>query len=165
MSTCLRQSAVSEKSKMYRPIRSQGGNLCWWIVPKHKIGIWHLVLAFSQVSLNADHRLKRSRRTEAKAAIFVDGASRETQSWLRILSTCFLSSFFKFRTAVVDVKSKMSHPIRGQGGHLYWRIGFKNKLDRGILALNCFLSSLIEIHSVFWEVEVHLKDSMLPDMK
>ena len=41
------------------------------------------------------------------------------------LNSCFLSSFVEFRS-VVSEKSKMSQPIRGQGGHLVFPIGPKN---------------------------------------
>ena len=43
-----------------------------------------------------------------------------------MLSSCFLSSFVEFRSAVSEQKSKMSQPIRGQGGHLVFPIGPKN---------------------------------------
>ena len=38
------------------------------------------------------------------------------------MSTCFLSSFVKFRSVVAKEKSKMSQPISGQGGHLGFSI-------------------------------------------
>ena len=43
-----------------------------------------------------------------------------------MLRSCFLSSFFEFRSVVSEEKSKMSQPIRGQGGHLVFPIGPKN---------------------------------------
>ena len=43
-----------------------------------------------------------------------------------MLRSCFLSSFDEFRSAVSEEKSKMSQPIRGQGGHLVFPIGPKN---------------------------------------
>ena len=43
-----------------------------------------------------------------------------------MLRSCFLSSFVEFRSAVSEEKSKMSQPIRGQGGHLVFQIGPKN---------------------------------------
>ena len=43
-----------------------------------------------------------------------------------MLRSCFLSSFFEFRLAVSEEKSKMCQPIRGQGGHLVFPIGLKN---------------------------------------
>ena len=44
----------------------------------------------------------------------------------RPLPSCFLSSFVEFGSAVSEEKSKMSQPIRGQGGHLVFPIGPKN---------------------------------------
>ena len=41
------------------------------------------------------------------------------------MRSCFLLSFVEFRSAVSE-KSKMSQPIRGQGGHLVFPIGQKN---------------------------------------
>ena len=43
-----------------------------------------------------------------------------------MLRSCFLSSFVEFRSAVSEEKSKMSQPIRGQGGHLVFSIRPKN---------------------------------------
>ena len=43
-----------------------------------------------------------------------------------MLRSSFLSSFVEFRLAVSEEKSKMSQPIRGQGGHLVFPIGPKN---------------------------------------
>ena len=37
-----------------------------------------------------------------------------------------MSSFVEFHSAVSEEKSKMSQPIRGQGGHLVFPIGPKN---------------------------------------
>ena len=37
-----------------------------------------------------------------------------------------MSSFAEFCSAVSEEKSKMSQPIRGQGGHLVFPIGPKN---------------------------------------
>ena len=37
-----------------------------------------------------------------------------------------MSSFVEFRSAVSEEKSKMSQPIRGQGGHLVFPIDPKN---------------------------------------
>ena len=42
------------------------------------------------------------------------------------MRSCFLSSFIEFHSAVSEEKSKMSQPIRGQGGHLVFPIGPKN---------------------------------------
>ena len=43
-----------------------------------------------------------------------------------MLISCFLSSFVAFHPVVSEEKSKMSQPIRGQGGHLVFPIGPKN---------------------------------------
>ena len=52
----------------------------------------------------------------------------DCRTWLHVSSgpPCFLSSFFEFRSAVSEEKSKMCQPIRGQGGHLVFLIGPKN---------------------------------------
>ena len=42
------------------------------------------------------------------------------------LKSCFLLSFVELHSAVSEEKSKMSQPIRGQGGHLVFPIGPKN---------------------------------------
>ena len=42
------------------------------------------------------------------------------------LRSCFLSNFVEFGSTVSEEKSKMSRPIRGQGGHLVFPIGPKN---------------------------------------
>ena len=43
-----------------------------------------------------------------------------------MLRSYFLSSFVEFCLAVSEEKSKMSQPIRGQGGHLVFLINPKN---------------------------------------
>ena len=62
----------------------------------------------------------------AKADIFVYWSARKTQTQKRMLRSCFLSSFVEFGSAVSKEKSKMSRPIRGQGGYLVFQIGPKN---------------------------------------
>ena len=58
-------------------------------------------------------------------------------------AACFLSSFAEFRSAVSEEKSKMSQPIRGQGGHFVFPIGpQKNKLGRGRWDLASYQVSL-----------------------
>ena len=66
-----------------------------------------------------------SQPSEARAAILFFRSARKTQTWQRTLRSCFLSSFVEFRLAVSEEKSKMSQPIRGQGGHLVFLIGPK----------------------------------------
>ena len=51
---------------------------------------------------------------------------KKSQTWERTLSSCFLSSFSKFRSVVSEKKSKMSQQIRGRGGHLVFPIGSNN---------------------------------------
>ena len=65
-------------------------------------------------------------QSEARVAILVFRSARKTQTWQRTLRSCFLSSFMKFLSAVSEEKSKMSQPIRGQGGHLVFPISLKN---------------------------------------
>ena len=43
--------------------------------------------------------------------------------------SCFLSSFVEFITAVLEEKSKMSQPIRGQGGHfVFSQLAWKTQM-------------------------------------
>ena len=126
-------SAVSEeKLKMSQPIRGQGGHLVFSYRPeKHKLGRGRWDLASCQVSLNSVQRFQRRSRkclsqSEAGAAILFFRSARKTQTWKRTLRSCFLSSFVEFHSAVSEEKSKMSQPIRGQGGHLVFPIGPKN---------------------------------------
>ena len=109
----------------------QGGHFFLLIGPKkHKLGRGCWDLASCQVSLNSVQRFQRSRKcfsqSETRAAILFFRSARKTQTWKRILISCFLSSFVEFRSAVSEEKSKMSQPIRGQGGHLVFPIGPKN---------------------------------------
>ena len=50
----------------------------------------------------------------------------ENANLVRMLRSCFLSSFIEFRSGVSEEKSKMSQPIRGRGGHLVFLIDLKN---------------------------------------
>ena len=97
---------------------------------KYKLGrgCWYLVSC--QVSLNSVQRFQRRSReclsqSEARAAILFFRSARKTQTWYRTLKSCFLS-IFVFRSAVSEEKSKMSQPIRGQGGHFVFPVGPKN---------------------------------------
>ena len=58
---------------------------------------------------------------------------KKKTNWKEKLRSCFLSSFIEFCSAVLEEKSKMPQPIRGQGGHLVFRSAPKNKhkLGRG----------------------------------
>ena len=98
---------------------------------KHKLGRRRWDLAYCQVSLNSVQRLQRRSRkclsqSEVRAAILFFRSARKTQTWKRTLISCFLSSFVEFRSAVSEEKSKMSQPIRGQGGHLVFPVGPQN---------------------------------------
>ena len=65
-------------------------------------------------------------QSEARVAILFFWSARKTQTRWRTLRSFFLSSFVEFRSAVSEEKSKMSQPIRGQGGHLVFPIGLKH---------------------------------------
>ena len=98
---------------------------------KHKLSRGRWDLASCQVSLNSIQRFQRKSRkwlsqSEARGAILFFRSARKTQTWLRTLRSCFLSSFVEFRSAVSEKKSKMSQPIRGHGGHLVFLIVLKN---------------------------------------
>ena len=98
---------------------------------KHKRGRRHWELASCQVLLNSVQRFQRRSRkwlsqSEDRAVILFFRSAQKTQTWSRALRSCFLSSFIEFRSAVSEEKSKMSRPIRGQGGHLVFPIGPKN---------------------------------------
>ena len=98
---------------------------------KHKLGRGRWDIASCQVSLNSVQRFQRRSRkclsqSEARAAILFFRSAQKTQTWQRALRSCFLSSFVEFRSAVSEKKSKMSQPIRGQGGLVVFPIGLKN---------------------------------------
>ena len=119
---------VKTVSANQRPVRPS----CFPIGPKkHKLGRGRWDLASCQVSLNSVQRFQRRSRkclsqSETRAAILFFRSARKTQIWYRTLRYCFLSSFVEFRSTVSEKKSKMSQPIRGQGGHLVFPIGPKN---------------------------------------
>ena len=70
------------------------------------------------------------------------------------MRSCFLSSFVEFRSTVSDKKSKMSQPIRGQGGHLVFPIGPKNtNLVEDVDILLPIKFRWILFISFRWEVE------------
>ena len=103
---------------------------------KHKLGRGRWVLASCQVSLNSVQQFQRSWKclslSEARAAIFFFDQPKKHKLGRGHLRSCFLTSFFEFRSAVSEEKSKMCQPIRGQGDHLVFLIGPKNtKLGRG----------------------------------
>ena len=62
-----------------------------------------------------------------RPSCFPDRPKKKTsQNWLRTLRACFLTCFVEFHSAVSKKKSKMSQPIRSQGGHFVFPIGPKN---------------------------------------
>ena len=72
----------------------------------------------------------------------------KTQTWLRTLRSCFLSSFFEFRSAFSEEKSKMSQPIRGLGRPFCFSDRpEKHKLGRGHWDL---ASCQVSLNSVQW---------------
>ena len=94
---------------------------------KHKLGRGRWDLVSCQVSLNSVppfQRRSRNQRPGRLSCFFL--ISPKNLTWKRTLRCCFLSSFVEFRSAVSE-KSKMSKPIRGQGGHLLFPIGPKTQ--------------------------------------
>ena len=109
---------------------------------KHQLGRGHWDLASCQVSLNSVQRFQRRSRkcpsqSENRAAIFFFWSAPKTQTRKRTSRSCFLPSFVEFRSAVSEEKSKMSQPIRGQGGHLVFSIGPKKHKLLNVLYQVC----------------------------
>ena len=108
---------VSANQRLGRPS-------CFYDLPeKHKFGRGRWNLASCQVSLNFVQWFQRRSRkclsqSEARAAILFFRSARKTRTWLRTVKSCLLSSFIEFRSVVSEEESKMSQPIRGQGGNL-----------------------------------------------
>ena len=125
--------AVSEeKSKMSQPIRGQGGHFVFPIGPKHTNLVenveillhvkfrWILFSDFrgEVENVSANHRLGRP-------SCFSDRPKKHKLGRERWdLASCQFSA--EFHSAVLEEKSKMSQPIRGQGSHLVFPIGLKN---------------------------------------
>ena len=61
-----------------------------------------------------------------RTSLFFSIGPKKTQTWWTTLRSCFLSSFVEFRSAVSEEKSKMSQPIKDQGGHFVFPIGPKS---------------------------------------
>ena len=115
----------------HQPEKHKLGRRCWDLA--YCQICWILFSGSCQVSLNSVQRFQRRSRihvylsqSEAGAAILFFWTAWKTQTWKRTLRSCFLSSFVEFRSADSEEKSKMSQPIRGQGGHLVFPIGPKN---------------------------------------
>ena len=104
---------------------------------------------------SAVHRRSRKcfSQSEARAAILFFRSARKTQTWQRMLRSSFLSNFVEFRSSISEEKSKMSQPIRGQGGHFVFSDRpDKHKLGRGRWALASCQVSLNSVQQ-FQEVE------------
>ena len=67
-----------------------------------------------------------------------------------MLRSCFLSSIVEFSSAVSEKKLKMCQPIRGQGGHLFFRSAQKTHTLKMTLR-SCFLSIFIAFRSAVLE--------------
>ena len=107
---------------------------------RHKnLDYWCLLNKFSPKTQNFDvfctswtKRLIKIRKLNNWPKCFEAVRKKKTLSlkilWYRMSSSCFLSSFWKFHTVVLEKKSKMSQPIRGRGGHQAscFLIGTKN---------------------------------------
>ena len=98
---------------------------------KLKLGRGRWDIASCRVSFNSIQLFQRRSQkclsqSEARAAILFFRLARNTQTWLRTLRSCFLLSFVEFQSAVSEEKSKMSQPIKVQGGHLVFPISPKN---------------------------------------
>ena len=65
-----------------------------------------------------EEKSKMSQPIRGQRGHLVFRSARKTQTWLRTLRSCFLSSFIELRSVVSEEKLKMSQPIRGNGGHL-----------------------------------------------
>ena len=113
-------------------LRNQPGRPFLFSDRPEKYKLWgHWDLASCQVSLNSVQRFQRSQKclsqSEARAAILFFRSTRKTQSWQRMLTSCFLSCLIEFRSAVSEEKLKMSQPIRCQGGHILCRSARKTQ--------------------------------------
>ena len=72
---------------------------------KHKLGRRRWDLASCQVSLNSFQRFQRRSRkclsqSYTRVAILFSRSARKTQTWQKMLRSCFLSSLVEFRSAV-----------------------------------------------------------------
>ena len=74
----------------------------------------------------SEEKSKVSQPIRGQGGHFVFPINLKTQTRLRMLRSCFLSSFVEFCSVVSEEKSKMSQPIRGWSGHLVFWIGPKN---------------------------------------
>ena len=117
---------------MSQPIRGQGGHLVFPISPKNTNLVEDveilLPVNFHWIPFNGFREevenVSDNQRPGPPSCFSIQ--SDKTQTWLRTLRSFFLSSFFEFRSVVLEKKSKMTQPIRGQGCHLVFPIDSKN---------------------------------------
>ena len=106
-----------------------GRPFCFSDRPKnHKLGRGRWDLASCQVSLNSvpwfQRRSVSANQRPGRQSCFSDGP--KNTNLVEDPEILLPVNFVKFRSAVSEEKSKMSQPIRGQGGHLVFPIGPKN---------------------------------------
>ena len=126
-------SVVSEeKLKISQPIRGQGVYFVFPIIPKNEnfvkdveilLHVKFRRIPFSGFRGEVENAFANQRPRQPSCVFLI---APKTQTWYRMLRSCFLSCFVEFRSAVSEEKSKMSQPIRGQSGHLVFPIGQKN---------------------------------------
>ena len=117
---------------MSQPIRGQGGHLVFPIGQKNinlvedvemLLSVMFRWIPFSGFRGEVENVSANQR--PGRRSCFSDWPEKHKLG-RRTLRSCFLLSFVEFRSAVIEEKSKMSQPIRGQGGHLVFPIGPKN---------------------------------------
>ena len=131
-----RSMVPEEWSKMFQPIRCQGGHLCFLIGPKnHRLDRQCWVLASCLVLSNSAQQLQRSQtyrnQTEARAAIVV---LRSARKYINLVEDVKILLLVKFHSTLVigsrGIFENVSANLR-PGGHLVFRVTSKNKLGGG----------------------------------
>ena len=148
-------NSVWRYQRRSRKIRRRCGHLGIPIsLTKHELVCGRCVLASCQVSSNAVRQMqKRIRKylgkSETRDAIVIFRPAFKTRTWLRTLSSLFLSCFVQCRLAVSGDKSKMSLSIIVQG-HLRFSIAPKNI---NLVEYVVFLIRHIPFCGIGWELE------------
>ena len=127
------RSAVSEeKSKISQPIRGHGGHLVFPIGPKNTklvedveflLPVKLRWIPFSGFRGEVEN-VSPNQRPGRPSCFFSIGPKNTTL--VEDVEILLPVKFFEFRSAFSEEKSKMSQPIRGQGGDLVFPIGPKN---------------------------------------
>ena len=124
---------AEEKSKMSQPIRNQGGHLVLPIGPKNINLVKDVEILIPDKfrwipfsGCRGEIENVSANQTPGQLSCFSDRPEKHKLDY-RTLKSCFLSNFVEFRSAVSEEKSSMSQQIRGQGGHLVFPNGPKNK--------------------------------------